>query len=442
MRRWHAEYAWLPGTAEPAADVLIEVDDGRFAAITPGVSEVPADAVRLPGLTLPGLANAHSHAFHRALRGRTHAERGTFWTWRERMYDLATRLDPESYLALARATYAEMTLAGITCVGEFHYLHHATGGRRYADPNAMSAALVEAAAQAGIRITLLDTCYLTASVEGDPLRGAQLRFGDGDAQRWAERVEAFRPQGTHARRGAAIHSVRAVPAEQLPEVVRWADQHAAPLHVHLSEQRAENETCRAYHGKSPAELLADAGALGPRTTAVHATHLSDGDRGLLGETGTGVCFCPTTERDLADGIGPARALVDAGCPLSLGSDSHAVIDLFEEARAVELHERLRTERRGHFSTAELMAAATAAGHAALGWPDAGVIAAGARADLVTVRLDSVRTAGVDPAGAVFAVTAADVTDVLVDGRAVVRDGRHLSVDVPAALRDSIGAVTT
>jgi formiminoglutamate deiminase len=439
MRRWHAEYAWLDGRA--AADVLIEVADGRFTAVTPGVTPAPADATRLPGLTLPGLANAHSHAFHRALRGRTHAERGTFWTWRDRMYAVAARLTPESYLALARATYAEMALAGITCVGEFHYLHHGAGGARYADPNAMSAALVEAAAQAGVRLTLLDTCYVTASADGQPLDGTQKRFGDGDATRWAERAASFTPTGPHVRRGAAIHSVRAVPAEQLPEVVRWAEQRGAPLHVHVSEQRAENDAALAYHGRTPTQLLADAGALGPRTTAVHATHLVGGDLGALGDSGTGVCLCPTTERDLADGIGPARALADAGSPLSLGSDSHAVIDLFEEARAVELHERLRTERRGHFGPDELVRAATEAGHAALGWADAGRIAVGQRADLVTVRLDSPRTAGADPTGTVFAATAADVAQVMVDGRLVVRDGRHVSVDVPAALRDAIREVT-
>lgn len=436
--RWWAEYAWLPDRPEPTPGVLIETAGGRITAVTEGTAS-PPDATRLPGLTLPAFANAHSHAFHRALRGATHG-RGDFWSWRDRMYAVAERLDPDRYLALARAVYAELALAGVACVGEFHYLHHAPGGARYADPNAMSAALVEAAAQAGIRITLLDTCYLTASVDGAPLVGAQQRFGDGDAARWAERVAAFAPDAAIARVGAAVHSVRAVPAEQIPEVAGFAAARNAPLHVHLSEQPAENDACRATHGRSPAELLADAGALGARTTAVHATHLTDVDRALLGDTGTGVCLCPTTERDLADGIGPARELADAGCPLSLGSDSHAVIDLFEEARAVELDERLRTGRRGHFTPVELLHAATAAGHAALGWDDAGHITVGARADLVTVSLDGVRLAGVPPAGVLFAATAADVAHLVVDGRVVVRDGRHVALDVAAELRDAIRAV--
>ncbi|WP_428961655.1 formimidoylglutamate deiminase [Micromonospora fluostatini] len=448
--RWLAEYAWLPDRAEPTPDVLIEAEAGRITAVTPltagtpprtGV-EVYTDAVRLTGLTLPGLANAHSHAFHRALRGRTHGGRGDFWTWRDQMYGVAGRLDPDSYLALARAAYAELALAGITCVGEFHYLHHGPDGTPYADPNAMGAALVAAAAQAGIRITLLDTCYLTAGVDGTPLHGVQRRFGDGDARRWADRVSAFTtPADGHARLGAAVHSVRAVPADQLGTVAGWAARHDAPLHVHLSEQPAENDACRAVHGVTPTRLLADHGVLGPTTTAVHATHPTSADLSLLAESGTGVCLCPTTERDLADGIGPARRMADAGIPLSLGSDSHAIVDPFEEARAMELDERLRTRRRGHFPPAALLHAASAAGHAALGWADAGRIAVGMRADLVTVRLDSVRTAGVPPVGVFFAAGAADVTDVVVDGRPVVAEGRHLRVDVPAELAAATGAVT-
>ncbi|HEX2314533.1 MAG TPA: formimidoylglutamate deiminase [Thermomonospora sp.] len=446
--RWHAELAWLGD--EVAADVLIEADGERFTAVTPGVT-APPDAERLPGLTLPGLANAHSHAFHRALRGRSHAERGDFWTWRDQMYAVADRLDPDSYRTLARAVYAEMALAGISAVGEFHYLHHRPGGAPYGNPNAMGEALIAAAADAGIRITLLDACYLTGGI-GRPLAGTQLRFGDGSAGNWQRRVDALhglvgKDGRSHARVGAAVHSVRAVPREQIHAVAAWARERRAPLHFHLSEQPAENAACLDAYGMTPTRLLAEGGALGPLATAVHATHLDAEDVRLLGTTMTGVCLCPTTERDLADGIGPARALADAGAELSLGSDQHAVIDLFEEARAVELDERLRTRRRGHWSAGELLAAATWNGHHALGWPEAGRLEPGGYADLVTVALDSVRTAGTTreyaAETAVFAATAADVRHVVVSGRRVVRDGRHLLVPDPAAaLHTAITALTT
>jgi formiminoglutamate deiminase len=442
--------------------VLIEAAGDRFTAVTAGVlpDEAPDGATTLAGLTLPGLANAHSHAFHRGLRGVAEGGQGTFWTWREQMYRLAAALDPDRYYALARAVYAEMALAGVTCVGEFHYLHHGPGGVPYADPNEMTWALLRAAADAGLRITLLDTCYLAAGLNPDgtpqPLEGVQLRFGDGDAARWAERVAALSPGqngtlGPGARLGAAIHSVRAMPASQLPEIMAWSHQVAAPVHAHLSEQPAENQAALAAYGRTPARVLYEAGALGPRSTMVHATHLTADDIDLLGETQTTCCFCPTTEADLADGIGPAPALAAAGAPLSLGSDSHAVVDLLAEARWLELMQRLATGRRGHFTAAELSRAATTAGHACLGWADAGEIVPGALADLVTVDLDTPRLAG-DPVPAaaetvldrvMFAATAADVRHVVASGRDVVRDGRHLMAgDVAAELSATIRAVLT
>ncbi len=432
-----------------AADVLIEAADDRFTTITSGVP-APADAMRLPGLTLPGLANAHSHAFHRALRGRVQAGAGSFWTWREQMYAVAARLDPVSYRALARAVYAEMALAGISCVGGFHYLHHGPDGMPYPEPNAMGDALIAAAADAGIRITLLDACYLTGGI-GEPLKGPQVRFGDGSAGNWQRRVDALlaavgKNGRSHARVGAAVHSVRAVPREQIRAVADWARQHRTPLHVHLSEQPAENEACQTAYDRTPTQLLAESHALGARTVAVHATHLTAEDIHLLGATMTGVCMCPTTERDLADGIGPACELARAGSPICLGSDQHAVIDLFEEARAVELDERLRTNRRGNWRAGELLTAATSNGHYGLGWPEAGRLEPGSYADLVTITLDSVRTAGVAAEfaaeAAVFAASAADVQYVVVSGREVVKDGRHQLVgDVPAALAGAIAAVT-
>jgi formiminoglutamate deiminase len=439
IQTYLAAHAWLPDGI--ARDVRIAVADGRFAAVEPGRGAQPGDR-RLAGLTLPGFANTHSHAFHRALRGRTHDDGGTFWTWRERMYALAARLDPDSYLELARATYAEMVLAGVASVGEFHYLHHAAGGAGYADPNAMGAALVHAAADAGIRITLLDTCYLAGGLGPDgplPLDARQRRFGDRDAAAWAQRFSALTPGG-HVQIGAAIHSVRAVPREQLPTVVAAA--RGKPLHVHLSEQPAENEQCRQAYGVTPTRLLARAGALGPRTCAVHATHLSPADVAELGRSGTSVSICPTTERDLADGIGAARALKDAGSPITLGSDQHSVIDLLEEARGLEMDERLASLRRGRFGIDELFAALTGDGQRSLGWTDAGRIAPGARADLTTLRLDTVRTAGTRPAQAILAASAADVDTVVVDGRVVVDGGQHVLGDVGRLLTAAISPLWT
>ncbi|MFB7714504.1 formimidoylglutamate deiminase [Streptomyces sp. NPDC056105] len=436
------EHAWLDPEVEPG--VVVEVSqDGRIADVRTGVDTPPPGATVLRGLTVPGLANAHSHAFHRALRSTVQVGSGTFWTWREVMYSVADRLTPDTYHALARAVYAEMALAGISTVGEFHYLHHAPSGTPYDDPNAMGEALIAAAAEAGIRITLLDTAYVSSGFGKEPDRH-QRRFSDGSTEAWAERATLLKDRD-HARIGAAVHSVRAVPADQLDTVAEWARTRGAPLHVHLSEQTAENEACLAAHGCTPTRLLADHGVLGPNTTGVHNTHLTDEDIALLGGSGTGTCMCPTTERDLADGIGPAVALQKEGSPLSLGSDSHAVIDLFEEARAMELNERLRTRTRGHWTAAALLRAATADGHAALGWNDAGRIERGALADLTTVALDSVRTAGPVPRlgaeTAVFAASAADVRHTVVGGRHIVRDGRHELVgDVPGALAAAIGAL--
>jgi formiminoglutamate deiminase len=433
MSGWFAAHAWLPDG--PARDVRFEIADGRFTSVRADARA--GDATPLPGLVLAGLANCHSHAFHRALRGRTHGGVGTFWTWRTQMYALAERLDPDRYLDLARATYAEMVLAGITAVGEFHYLHHGPAGRRYADPNAMGEALRQAASEAGLRLTLLDACYLAGGLSADghqPVDDVQRRFCDGDVDRWAARLAQL-PADDNTRVGAAIHSVRAVPQEALPAVrVAAGDQ---PLHVHVSEQPAENEACLAFYGATPAVLLDAAGVLDPATTAVHATHVSSEDVGHLGAARTTVCLCPTTERDLADGIGPARALADAGARLSVGSDQHAVIDLFEELRGVEMDERLQSRERGRFRPGALLGMLTR--HDSIGWPDAGRLETGARADLVAVRLDTTRTAGCAPEQAIFAATAVDVDTVLVGGRVVVRDGVHQLGDVGRLLHTAIEA---
>ena len=420
MSTYWAEHAQLPGGL--AARVRFEVTDGRFGAVQAGVDPESGDE-RFDGVVLPGFANAHSHAFHRALRGRTQADRGSFWTWREQMYAVADRLNPDTYLELARAVFAEMALAGMTVVGEFHYLHHDRSGRRYADPNAMGTALIQAAQDAGIRITLLDACYLSGGLDGNghrPLDPVQQRFSDSSVAAWAERMAAL-PDSPTARIGSALHSVRAVPEAALAE---FADLAAPrPMQVHLSEQSAENHAVQAFYGCTPTHLLARHGLLGPETTVIHATHVIGSDITLLGDARTTVCFCPTTERDLADGIGPARVLADGGSPICLGSDQHAVIDMFEEIRGLEAHERLQSQERVRFTSAELVTAASSAGYGSLGW-DGGRIAEGALADFVVVSTDSVRTVGSRSDQLVYAATASDVCRVVVNGETLVEDGEH------------------
>jgi formiminoglutamate deiminase len=435
--RYWAEHAWLPTGL--ATGVRFDVVDGVFAGVHHRVRPEAGDE-RLHGVVLPGFANAHSHAFHRALRGRTHGDGGNFWTWRQQMYAVTRQLDPDTYLALARAAFAEMVLAGITVVGEFHYLHHDVGGLPYADPNAMGEAVIQAAREAGLRLTLLDTCYLAGGLTGDghlPVDEVQRRFTDGDVDAWATRVAALTPDAT-TRIGAAVHSVRAVPRDDLRAMAETT--RGRTVHAHVSEQPAENLATQMYYGATPTELLDEAGLLGERFSAVHATHLSDHDITLLGSSGTTASFCPTTERDLADGIGPARALADAGATLSLGSDQHAVIDPFEEVRGLEMHERLASNERGRFTADELLRAATVDGHRSLGWQDAGIVADGAVADFVVVRTDTVNTAGAKAGQILYCATRSDVDRVVVGGRTVVESGRHHLGDVASLLGKALSDV--
>ncbi len=451
-RLYWCEQAWLGG-ATVNSGVVLEVDGDRISTLTSGVSSPPAGSLRLSGLTIPALANAHSHAFHRALRGRTHNATGTFWTWRDLMYRTATSLDPDNYYRLARATFAEMALAGIGVVGEFHYLHHQPCGRPYANANAMGSAVMAAAQDAGIRLTLLDTVYLHGGIDPQttdgylPLGPEQARFSDGDVGCWAGRVEELvsAVSSPTVRVGAAVHSVRAVDPTSIEAAAAWTRHHDAPLHVHASEQPAENRQCNALHGASPVEVILEAAAANENVTLVHATHASDHDVALLASAGAGCCLCPTTERDLADGVGPAETLAGAGVGLCVGSDSHAVVDILEETRAVELDQRTSTLKRGVFDVDALATMATSAGYRALGWEDGGTLAPGSLADFATVSLDSVRLAGtaVDHtlASVIYTATSADVTHLVIAGRDVVVDRSHTSVDVEAELSAAVSEVT-
>jgi formiminoglutamate deiminase len=402
--RWHAEQAWLGRRAE---NVLIEVDGGRIEAVSEGVP-APHDAIPLTGWTVPGLANVHSHAFQRLLRGEVESGGGDFWEWRERMYGFAA-IEPADYFNHARVVFREMLEAGITAVGEFHYLH--------SHGNDLGLALIDAAREEGIRITLIDACYLRGGMDGRPLDDVQLTFSDGDADAWARRVDDLR-DADGVRIGAAIHSVRAVDPESMRIVATYARERHMPLHIHLAEQPAEVEECRRVEACTPAELLDREGILGPDLCAVHAIHLDRHDIDLLGEQRVAVCACPTTERDLGDRVGPLRDLARAGCPLSVGSDSNAVIDVLEEARGLELDERRASGRRVLHQPEELLAAATSNGMKALGW-DAGAIKPGMCADFVT--LDPPRGVWRELTAAflVFGLSGRDVTNVVVGGNTVV-----------------------
>ncbi|MCA4132911.1 formimidoylglutamate deiminase [Arthrobacter sp. M4] len=425
------------GASTTASGVRLEVQDGRISEIIAGVPPQTSDQL-LNGVVFPAAANAHSHAFHRILRGRTHDGRGDFWVWREQMYRSAAELTPEKYEKLAAAVFAEMVVSGFSSVAEFHYVHHRPDGQPYAEAHAMELALARAARAAGIRLTLLDTLYLAGGI-GSPLSPEQARFGDADAQAWLDRLASLRSE--IARHfdpdvisvGAALHSVRGVPDGALKTVSEKLP-HDMPLHIHLSEQPAENKACLGAYGVTPAGLLSRHGLLSRRLSAVHSTHLTSEDIQLLGSAGATVVMCPSTEADLADGIGPARALSDAGAKIALGTDQHAVIDPWVEMRTLEHGERLGSGQRGRFSPQELLRAATEGAADSMATPIApALLQVGAVCDLMAVAPDSVRTAGSMPQQFPFSATASDVTDVIIAGELVASNGVHRRLGQPGHL---------
>ncbi len=389
-----------------------------------------ATIARLEGerVVLPGLATAHSHAFQRALRGRTQRRASggaSFWSWRGLMYQLAAGLDPERIYHLSRFAYAELAMAGVTAVGEFHYVHHQPDGTPYDDRIALADAVVRAARDVGLRITLLRVLYHRAG-PGLAAAPAQERFCDArveDALEDADRVRGRFATDPCVEVGVAPHSVRAVPREWIREAASFARSRGMPLHMHVAEQRREVVECQGEHGLRPVQLLAEDGILDERFAAVHATHLLADEAQALGAARSFACICRTTERDLGDGLCDAAALVAAGARLCTGVDSHSVTDPFEEARAIELDDRSRAEARHVAAEApSLLHAATEGGYAAIGMEGR------SDADRVTLDARDPALSGLDPSlvddAVVFAAGPRAVRDVVVGGEAVVRDGVH------------------
>jgi formiminoglutamate deiminase len=421
---FHCDVLVRPGSV--AEGVRIETDAaGRIASIRSGAETVASD-VRL-GTVFPGFANAHSHAFHRLLRGTTHADGGDFWQWRDAMYRVAEQLDPALLFLVARAVFAEMLVSGYTAVGEFHYVHHRGNGSPYVPAHAMERAIAEAAREVGIRLVLLDTCYLDGAI-GRPLSPAQQRFGDGSVTGWLDRWSALSDviESDRVTLGAAIHSVRAVSPTAMAEI-RDALGAETPLHIHVSEQPQENTDCIAAYGDTPVGVLARLGMLGPRLSIVHATHLTPADRALVSASGCTIVICPTTEADLGDGIGCAFELASGGARIAIGSDQNAVIDPLLELRGLEAGERLASGRRGRFSPTALLEAGSLSGYASLGISRS-VLAPGDPCDLVELDPASVRTIGSAADQMLLTATASDIRRVIVGGE-IVADGGRLATAV-------------
>jgi formimidoylglutamate deiminase len=453
--------------------------DGRVSAVT-RVEELAGEArtVSLRGRAmLPGMVNAHSHAFQRVIRGRTEyrgastfeGARDSFWTWREQMYAAASRLTPDDIYDASRMAFLEMALSGITAVGEFHYLHRTPAGAEYEDPNLLAKQVVRAARDVGIRIALLRVAYARAGYmkEPDP---RQLRFIEPDAEAYARNTEALISDLARSRPdegadvdnatprawvGVAPHSVRAVPVEYLRAVRDFADENSLAVHMHVAEQPAEVEACLEETGRTPVALLADEGLLGPRFTGVHAVHVTAEEVARLRDARASVCACPTTERNLGDGVVPADLLFEQGVPVALGTDSHTQIDLLEDARELEYHLRLQRLERNVLAPAEdegrlgsnvesendasrasslaarLFECASVAGARSVG-ANAGEFREGGAADFFTVDLEDPSVAGATHEdllpSIVFSLSRAAVREAAVGGRLIVEGSRHAAQD--------------
>jgi formimidoylglutamate deiminase len=397
---------------------------------------------------LPGLVNAHSHAFQRVIRGRTERRSqnttDSFWTWREQMYAAANRLTPEDIYAASRMAFLEMALSGITAVGEFHYIHHAPDGSRYADRNMLEREVIRAARDVGLRIALLRVAYARAGYQRAP-DPQQIRFIEDTPEEYLTSLEellaAPELKNGDAWVGVAPHSVRAVPLEYLKTIVGFANSRRLVVHMHVAEQTAEVQACIEEYGRSPVALLDTEGLLSERVTAVHAIHVTPKAVSAFARGRANVCACPTTERNLGDGVVPVDAYFEAGVAVSLGSDSQIQIDLLEDARELEYHLRLQQTARNVLAPANevdesalarrLFNCATISGATSLGF-DGGSLDPGSPADFFTVDLDDPSIAGSTTenllANLVFSLSRTAIKDIVVGGKRIVADGRHARQD--------------
>jgi formimidoylglutamate deiminase len=421
--------------------------EGNISAAGEGLS---AETVSLPRkAVLPGFVNTHSHSFQRLIRGKSESRAMSgrdFWSWRGTMYHAAAHLEPEEVYDVARMAFLEMLLSGTTTVGEFHYLHNAPGGRPYDDPNQLSKQVIAAAQSVGIRIVLLRSAYMRSGYELPPDPG-QIRFFES-AKQFIENMEAL-TVATNVPLGVAPHSLRAVPLRELKEIAAWTRERKLPLHMHVAEQIAENEASLREYGLTPVALLGREGLLGPDFTAVHAIHITAEEIGLLARSGATVCSCPTTERNLGDGVIVADQVMREGIGIALGSDSQAQIDPLEDARELEYHLRLDRQQRAILDqigeqtlASRLFDCATLKGARSLG-VHGGALLVGSLADFFTVDLDDVSIAGHSAEDllplVVFSLDRTAIRDVVVNGRWVVRDGRHpLQEEIVSRYKDLHG----
>jgi formimidoylglutamate deiminase len=404
--------------------------------------------VDLPGKALlPGFVNAHSHTFQRLIRGKSESRIVSgrdFWSWRGTMYHAAAQLTPEDVYDVARMAFLEMLLAGTTTVGEFHYLHTDPTGRPYDDPNLLSKQVLAAAASVGIRIVLLRTAYLRSGFEL-PRDPGQTRFFES-AHDFLRNMQALVAEYPETRFGVAPHSIRAVPLADLEAIAAWTATAQLPIHMHVSEQVAENAACLREYGRTPVQLLDHHGILSDRFTAVHAIHIEPAEVAQFAHARATICSCPTTERNLGDGILAADRVMASGIRVALGSDSQAQIDPLEDARELDYHLRLRDQQRALLDLIEevpiaerLFACATRNGAHSLAVPT-GEFIAGTFADGFTVDLDDLSIAGHAPDDLlpilVFSLPRSAIRDVLVSGRRVVCDQQHpLHTEIVARYRE-------